>query len=49
MTRPKTEEHKRRIIVDYSFPQGGINAFISKNEVFGMEIPHVLPTVNHAI
>lgn len=49
MTRPNTEEHKRRIIVDYSFPQGGINAFLSKNEVFGTELPHVLPTVDQCI
>ena len=49
MTRPKSNPLKRRIIVDYSFPEGGVNKFISKNNVFGLDITHRLPTVQQAI
>lgn len=46
MTRPKSDPGKRRVIVDYSFPEGGVNAYIGKNKVFGHDIIHRLPTVS---
>lgn len=49
MTRPKSNPAKRRVIVDYSYPSGGINATIYKNVLFGTEVNHTLPTVTHAI
>lgn len=50
MTRPKADGVKRRIIVDFSYPDDqGINASIHKNVVFGTYIEHVLPTVNDAV
>lgn len=49
MTRPKSNPLKRRVIVDYSYPEGGINASIYKNVVFGTEVNHTLPTVAQAI
>lgn len=49
MTRPKSDPNKRRVIVDYSYPEGGINAMIDKNVLFGTEINHHLPTVLHAV
>lgn len=50
MTRPKSEPHKRRIIVDLSFPQGdNVNAFIYKNTILGRYHEHRLPTVQHTV
>lgn len=50
MTRPKNDGVKRRIIVDFSYPDDqGINGSISKNSVFGTYIEHVLPTVSDAV
>lgn len=50
MTRPKSNPAKRRIIVDYSYPEGeGINSRINKNEVFGTILEHDLPTVSQAV
>lgn len=49
MTRPKSDPNKRRIIVDFSFPDGGINQHIDKNCVFGSFLEHRLPTVNHVV
>lgn len=50
MTRPKSNPSKRRIIVDYSYPEGaGINSHINKNQVFGALLHHGLPTVAQAI
>lgn len=50
MTRPKAEAHKRRIIVDLSFPEGdNVNAFVQKNIVFGRPYDHRLPTVNDTV
>lgn len=49
MTRPKSDPAKRRVIVDYSYPEGGINAMIYKNVLFGTEVNHNLPTVQQAV
>lgn len=49
MTRPKSNPQKRRIIVDFSYPNGGINASIHKNIVFGQYVDHWLPTVEQAL
>lgn len=50
MTRPKSEPTKRRIIVDYTYPEGiGINAHIHKNKLFGVPLHHSLPTVGSAL
>lgn len=50
MTRPKADVRKRRVIVDYTYPEGiGINAKIPKNELFGVHVSHTLPTVAQAI
>lgn len=50
MTRPKSDPTKRRIIVDFSYPENqGINAFIDKNMVFGTYVEHRLPSVNDAV
>lgn len=50
MTRPKSEPHKRRIIVDLSFPHGdNINAFIYKNNILGSYHDHRLPTVQDSV
>lgn len=47
MTRPKTDPGKRRIIVDYFFPNGGINDKIRKSSIFGRTIKQ--PTVQQAV
>lgn len=50
MTRPKDQPHKRRIIVDLSYPQGNnVNAFVYKNTVFGEYWEHRLPTVQDTV
>lgn len=50
MSREKSDKVSRRIIVDLSYPPGcGPNAYITKNEVFGELVIHVLPTVRDAI
>ena len=45
MTRPKTEEGKRRVIVDLSFPNGGVNHFIHQHQFNGEQAIHTLPTI----
>lgn len=50
MSRPKANTTKRRIIVDLSYPEGsGINSFVTKNHIFGVEIQHTLPAVEQAL
>ena len=49
MSRPKNDSTERRIIVDLSFPDGGINAHIAKNNFDGEEVEHKLPTVQSAV
>ena len=45
MTRPKSEEGKRRIIVDLSYPDGGVNASIHPHLFNGDIAQHNLPTI----
>ena len=45
MTRPKSEEGKRRVIVDLSFPNGGVNAYIQHHMFNGEQARHSLPTI----
>ena len=49
MSRPKSDSAERRIIVDLSYPDGGINAHIPKNTIAGRPVAHTLPTIQHAI
>ena len=49
MTREKSEVGKRRIIVDLSFPDGGINKQITKNTFDGKGVGHSLPTIMSAV
>ena len=49
MTRPKSEPGKRHIIVDLSFPEGGINAHIQPHLFNGHEAVHVLPTIRDLV
>ena len=49
MTRPKQDTTERRVIVDLSFPDGGVNKYIHKNVVDGEIVSHTLPTVKNAI
>lgn len=48
MTRPKSEEDKRRIILDLSYPKDrSVNAFIKKKTALGLTFSHVLPSVDN--
>lgn len=49
MTREKAEPGDRRIIVDLSYPEGGVNAAIAKNSFNGAHVQHNLPTVKNAV
>ena len=49
MTRPKSDSNDRRIIVDLSYPDGGVNAYIPKHEINGITAAHSLPTVREAV
>lgn len=49
MTRPKATEGERRIIVDLSFPDGGINKWVVKGMSQGKSVKHKLPTINMAV
>ena len=49
MSRPKSGSDDRRIIVDLSLPDGGVNADINKNVFEGMMVEHKLPTVHQAV
>ena len=49
MTRPKNEVTERRVIVDLSFPDGGVNKYIPKNIIDGEKVEHKLPTVQQAV
>ena len=49
MTRPKSEEGKRRVIVDLSYPEGGgggVNQYIQPHQYNGNEVQHALPTIS---
>ena len=49
MTREKADSQNRRIIVDLSFPDGGINKFILPHVFNGREATHNLPTIESAV
>ena len=49
MTREKTEPGKHRIIVDLSYPEGGVNAYIDPHTYDSREARHCLPTVERAV
>ena len=49
MTRPKGDSGSRRVIVDLSYPEGGINKYIQKNVIDGETVEHRLPTVQQAV
>ena len=48
MTREKQDSDSRRIIVDLSYPEGGVNAHIRPHVFNGMDAIHTLPTINSA-
>lgn len=49
MTRPKNSPGERRVIVDLSFPDGGVNAWVVKGYSKGSLVSHTLPTVHQAV
>ena len=49
MTREKPDSTERRVIVDLSYPNGGINKFISPHTFNGQPAMHQLPTVDHVV
>ena len=49
MTREKNEPEKRKVIVDMSYPDGGVNALIYKNQFNGNPAQHTLPTIASAV
>ena len=49
MTREKPDTTERRVIVDLSYPDGGINAHIAPHTFNGRPAVHNLPTVELAI
>ena len=49
MTREKADTTERRVIVDLSFPEGGVNKGITPHTFNGLEAVHNLPTVDAAV
>ena len=49
MTREKTDSLDRRIIVDLSYPDGGINEYIIPHVFNGKPATHNLPTIEAAV
>ena len=49
MSRAKADSDARRIIVDLSFPDGGLNAHIQSHTFNGTEATHTLPTIASAV
>ena len=49
MTREKQDPSSRRIIVDLSYPDGGINQHIRQHIYNGQEVAHNLPTIDMAV
>ena len=49
MTRDKSGGDERRVIVDLSFPEGGINQFIAPHLFDGQDAIHNLPTITSAV
>lgn len=47
MTRPKRDSHKRRVIVDMSFPAGqAVNDGINISSIYGRDTTYTLPSIN---
>ena len=49
MTREKVDPGKRRVIVDLSYPVGGINKYIAPHAFNSQRALHQLPTVDSAV
>ena len=49
MSREKSGGDGRRVIVDLSFPDGGINQYIAPHVFDGQDVSHNLPTVTSAV
>lgn len=50
MTRPKADAHRRRVIVDLSYPHGrSVNQYVIKNNYYGQYINHTLPRIDDVI
>ena len=49
MTREKPDSQERRVIVDLSYPDGGINKYIKPRTFNDRPVSHQLPTVEHAV
>ena len=49
MTRQKPDSNDRRVIVDLSYPDGGVNAFIEPHVFNGRPANHNLPTIESAV
>ena len=50
MSRPKSDPTARRVITDMTYPaHDSINAYVIKNGVYGLEMPHSLPTVDKLV
>ena len=49
MTREKPDSQERRVIVDLSYPDGGINQHIEPHWFNGRPAVHNLPTIEHAV
>ena len=49
MTREKPASRSRRIIVDLSFPDGGVNSMIHRNRFHSRPVCHKLPTITDAL
>ena len=49
MTREKPDSTERRVIVDLSYPEGGVNAHIEHHMFNGNPVSHNLPTVENAV
>ena len=49
MTRDKTDSSERRVIVDLSYPDGGVNMHIQPHMYQGAEVAHNLPTIDSAV
>ena len=49
MTRQKPDSQERRVIVDLSYPDGGVNKCIAPHVFNGHTAVHQLPTIEHAV
>ena len=49
MTREKPDSADRRVIVDLSYPDGGINKYIEQHTYDGCTVHHNLPTVDQVV